>query len=98
MILADRRYNNKSKRSKLPPWIQEFLREENTNLSTDEAVTKMRAILRDIAQPVDEKRIAGDKGQKVNKLMDENDIAAWGAEKQKTDLEKMQNEARASWD
>lgn len=52
MIFADKRYNNASKRSKLPPWITNFLEESNTNLSTEEAVAVARNFLRTIAQPL----------------------------------------------
>ena len=52
MIFADKRYNNASKRSKLPPWITNFLEESNTNLSTEEAVAVARSFLRAIAQPL----------------------------------------------
>jgi DNA excision repair protein ERCC-2 len=34
MIFADKRYNNANKRSKLPPWVTQFLKESNLNLST----------------------------------------------------------------
>ena len=52
MILADKRYALPSNRTKLPPWITSFLREDNMSLSTDEAVSVMRAFLKEIAQPV----------------------------------------------
>jgi len=52
MIFADKRYNNASKRSKLPPWVTQFLKETNLNLSTEEAVTVCREFLRELAQPL----------------------------------------------
>lgn len=52
MILADHRYNHPQKKKKLPGWITQFLRDENSNLSTDEAVSAMRAFLRLISQPL----------------------------------------------
>lgn len=42
VILADSRYNRYDKRSKFPPWINQFLREESClNLSTDVAVEQV---------------------------------------------------------
>eukprot|EP01036_Dinobryon_divergens_P032451 gene32451-42040_t len=35
VILADLRYNRADKRSKLPPWIVQFIRESSLHLSTD---------------------------------------------------------------
>ena len=35
VVLADRRYNNYSKRSKLPSWVINCLDESRINLSTD---------------------------------------------------------------
>uniref|UniRef100_A0A7S2WST0 DNA 5'-3' helicase n=1 Tax=Mucochytrium quahogii TaxID=96639 RepID=A0A7S2WST0_9STRA len=51
MIFADKRYNNASKRNKLPPWVTQFLKDSNLNLSTEEAVTVCREFLRELAQP-----------------------------------------------
>ncbi|GBG25571.1 DNA repair helicase XPD [Hondaea fermentalgiana] len=53
MIFADKRYNNANKRSKLPGWVTQFLRESNLNLSTEEAVAVCRTFLRELAQPID---------------------------------------------
>lgn len=38
MIFADKRFSRADKRSKLPRWIQEHLRDSLCNLSTEEAV------------------------------------------------------------
>ena len=38
MIFADKRFSRSDKRSKLPKWIQEHLKDSLTNLSTEEAV------------------------------------------------------------
>lgn len=38
MIFADKRFARADKRSKLPKWIQEHLRDSLCNLSTEEAV------------------------------------------------------------
>jgi DNA excision repair protein ERCC-2 len=53
MILADSRYNRHDKRSKLPKWILQFLDEQYLNLSTDMAMTHIRAFLRIMGQPID---------------------------------------------
>jgi len=53
MVFADKRYNKESKRSKLPPWITQFLAPSNLNLSTEEAVTVCREFLRELAQPLE---------------------------------------------
>ncbi|XP_041980454.1 general transcription and DNA repair factor IIH helicase subunit XPD [Aricia agestis] len=51
MIFADKRFSRADKRSKLPRWIQEHLRDSLTNLSTEEAVQICRRWLRQMAQP-----------------------------------------------
>lgn len=38
MIFADKRFSRADKRSKLPKWIQEHLKDSLCNLSTEEAV------------------------------------------------------------
>eukprot|EP00924_Labyrinthula_sp_SR-Ha-C_P007404 snap_masked-scaffold_24-processed-gene-2.34-mRNA-1 protein AED:0.02 eAED:0.02 QI:0/-1/0/1/-1/1/1/0/767 len=50
MIFADKRYASNNKRTKLPPWITQFLEEESLDLSVDEAVLKCKKFLRDIVQ------------------------------------------------
>ena len=52
MIFADKRYNQSSKRNKLPPWVTQFLQDSNTNLSTEEAVTIAKQFLRELSQPI----------------------------------------------
>jgi hypothetical protein len=52
MIFADSRYNRHDKRSKLPKWIQQFVRPSSLNVSTDGALDLVRKFLRDMAQPV----------------------------------------------
>jgi DNA excision repair protein ERCC-2 len=42
VILADSRYNRADKRSKLPPWIVQFIRESSLNLSTDLTMDQMK--------------------------------------------------------
>jgi DNA excision repair protein ERCC-2 len=57
MILADSRYNRHDKRSKLPKWILQFLSEQYLNLSTDMAMTHVRAFLRLMGQPIDQEAL-----------------------------------------
>lgn len=51
MVFADKRFNRADKRSKLPRWIQEHLRDSLCNLSTEEAVQICKRWLRQMAQP-----------------------------------------------
>ncbi|VEN48606.1 unnamed protein product [Callosobruchus maculatus] len=51
MIFADKRFSKADKRSKLPKWIQEHLRDSYCNLSTEEAVKLAKRWLRQMAQP-----------------------------------------------
>ncbi|XP_013140531.1 PREDICTED: TFIIH basal transcription factor complex helicase XPD subunit-like [Papilio polytes] len=51
MIFADKRFSRADKRSKLPRWIQEHLRDSLCNLSTEEAVQICKRWLRQMAQP-----------------------------------------------
>ncbi|XP_068684065.1 general transcription and DNA repair factor IIH helicase subunit XPD-like isoform X2 [Montipora foliosa] len=53
MVFADKRFFKVDKRSKLPKWIQEYLREGVCNLSIDEAVQVSKRFLRQMAQPFD---------------------------------------------
>lgn len=53
MIFADKRYNRFDKRSKLPQWIQSFLKDAHLSLSTDMALHVAREFLRKMAQPFD---------------------------------------------
>jgi len=52
MIFADKRYNSAAKRTKLPSWVTQFMKEGHLNLSTEEAVSVSRAFLRELAQPL----------------------------------------------
>ena len=54
MIFADSRYNRHDKRSKLPKWILNFLHEQYLNLSTDMAISHVKAFLRIMGQPIDQ--------------------------------------------
>nr|CAG4642311.1 EOG090X01B4 [Evadne anonyx] len=51
MILADKRFSRADKRSKLPKWIQEHLKDSLCNLSTEECVQIGKRWLRQMAQP-----------------------------------------------
>nr|CAG4647676.1 EOG090X01B4 [Moina brachiata]SVE92856.1 EOG090X01B4 [Moina brachiata] len=51
MILGDKRFTRADKRSKLPKWIQEHLKDTLCNLSTEEAVQIAKRWLRQMAQP-----------------------------------------------
>eukprot|EP01127_Copromyxa_protea_P018211 TRINITY_DN5675_c0_g1_i1.p1 TRINITY_DN5675_c0_g1~~TRINITY_DN5675_c0_g1_i1.p1 ORF type:complete len:762 (+),score=107.42 TRINITY_DN5675_c0_g1_i1:36-2321(+) len=59
MILADKRYNRVDKRSKLPPWILQYLHASELNLSTDGAISVSSHFLRNMAQPVSRKEQIG---------------------------------------
>eukprot|EP01125_Pyxidicula_operculata_P016556 TRINITY_DN5709_c0_g1_i3.p1 TRINITY_DN5709_c0_g1~~TRINITY_DN5709_c0_g1_i3.p1 ORF type:complete len:553 (-),score=47.38 TRINITY_DN5709_c0_g1_i3:25-1683(-) len=52
MIFADRRYDRLDKRTKLPPWILQYLTPGNMNLSTDTAVAMSAQFLREMGQPI----------------------------------------------
>ena len=51
VIFADARYSKEDKRSKLPVWIQQFMTDAHSNLSTDVAMAAARTFLREMAQP-----------------------------------------------
>ncbi|XP_060534815.1 general transcription and DNA repair factor IIH helicase subunit XPD [Cylas formicarius] len=51
MIFGDKRFGRADKRSKLPKWIQEHLKDSLCNLSTEEAVQIAKRWLRQMAQP-----------------------------------------------
>ncbi|CAK4558821.1 unnamed protein product [Aphanomyces euteiches] len=53
IVFADSRYNRHDKRSKLPPWINQFLLESHLNLSVDMAVFMSKKYLSLMAQPLD---------------------------------------------
>eukprot|EP00605_Chrysophyceae_sp_TOSAG23-4_P001829 GSChrysophyteH1.ASY1.ANO1.2019.1 assembled CDS len=53
VILADYRYNKQDKRSKLPQWVQQFMRESSLNCSTDTAIDYVKSFLKAMGQPVD---------------------------------------------
>uniref|UniRef100_A0A6P7G2L8 General transcription and DNA repair factor IIH helicase subunit XPD n=1 Tax=Diabrotica virgifera virgifera TaxID=50390 RepID=A0A6P7G2L8_DIAVI len=51
MIFADKRFSRSDKKSKLPKWIQEHLKDSYCNLSTEEGVQIAKRWLRQMAQP-----------------------------------------------
>jgi len=53
VIFADYRFNKADKRSKLPPWITQFLREDQMNLTTEMAVEHVQRFLKEMGQPTD---------------------------------------------
>jgi UDP-N-acetylglucosamine enolpyruvyl transferase len=54
VILADSRFNRQDKRSKLPPWIINFMKESSLNLSTEVAVEQIKHFLRQMGQEIDQ--------------------------------------------
>jgi len=51
MVFADRRFARADKRAKLPKWINQYIVESATNLSTDMAIVMAKRFLRAMAQP-----------------------------------------------
>ncbi|CAI5733022.1 unnamed protein product [Hyaloperonospora brassicae] len=71
VIFADSRYNRADKRTKLPPWITQFLLTSHLNLSVDMAVFMAKKYLSLMAQPVDE-------STNVNSiLLDADGVSKW---------------------
>ncbi|KZT26203.1 DNA repair helicase [Neolentinus lepideus HHB14362 ss-1] len=50
MVFADKRFARADKRSKLPRWIQQYITETTSNLSTDMALTLSKLFMRSISQ------------------------------------------------
>ncbi len=57
VILADYRYNKQDKRTKLPQWVQQFMRDSSLNVSTDQAIDQIKTFLKAMGQPVDRKAL-----------------------------------------
>lgn len=68
IVFADQRYSRADKRSKLPRWVQQFMVNENMNLSTDAAIEVARNFLRQLAKPHDRNSELG------VTLLDENGV------------------------
>jgi DNA excision repair protein ERCC-2 len=68
-VVAVFRYNRYDKRSKFPPWINQFLKEDHClNLSTDIAIEKMKVFLKQMGQSIDREAL-------MTILMDEDQVA-----------------------
>ncbi|KAI8340451.1 hypothetical protein BC941DRAFT_220448 [Chlamydoabsidia padenii] len=53
MVFADKRFARADKRAKLPKWINQYMTEASTNLSTDMAIGIAKKFLRTMAQPIE---------------------------------------------
>ena len=53
MIFADKRFARSDKRGKLPRWINQYIAETSSNLSTDMATNLAKRFVRHMAQPFD---------------------------------------------
>ncbi|KAH8928498.1 DNA repair helicase [Atractiella rhizophila] len=65
MVFADKRFSRSDKRNKLPKWINQYITDTATNLSTDMALVTSKKFLRAMAQPYEQ---------------DQNGISLWGLE------------------
>ncbi|KAL1918131.1 uncharacterized protein VTP21DRAFT_3397 [Calcarisporiella thermophila] len=59
MIFADKRFARADKRQKLPKWIQQYITDANTNMSTDTSLVVARKFLRGMAQPFEPQEQVG---------------------------------------
>lgn len=55
MCFADKRFAKADKRTKLPKWIRDYLFDGDCNLSIEEAVSKVKRWLKQMAQPLTHK-------------------------------------------
>nr|ODN87309.1 DNA excision repair protein ERCC-2 [Cryptococcus depauperatus CBS 7841] len=53
MVFADKRFARQDKRAKLPKWINSYITEAHSNLSTDVAISLAKKFIRQISQPFD---------------------------------------------
>jgi DNA excision repair protein ERCC-2 len=53
MIFADKRFARQDKRSKLPRWINQYITDAHSNLSTDMGIVLAKKFIRSISQPFD---------------------------------------------
>ncbi|TYJ57741.1 hypothetical protein B9479_001595 [Cryptococcus floricola] len=53
MVFADKRFARADKRAKLPKWINSYITEAHSNLSTDVAISLAKKFIRQISQPFD---------------------------------------------
>jgi DNA excision repair protein ERCC-2 len=59
MCFADKRFAKADKRQKLPKWIRDYLFDGDCNLSIEEAVSKCKRWLKQMAQPLTHKEQLG---------------------------------------
>ena len=55
--MADSRFNRSDKRTKLPPWVLQFLKDHCLNLSIDVAMEQLKTFLRQMGQPIDKEAL-----------------------------------------
>ena len=53
MVFADKRFARQDKRAKLPKWINQYITDAHSNMSTDMAVSLSKKFIRQISQPRD---------------------------------------------
>nr|XP_018264569.1 DNA excision repair protein ERCC-2 [Kwoniella dejecticola CBS 10117]OBR86727.1 DNA excision repair protein ERCC-2 [Kwoniella dejecticola CBS 10117] len=53
MVFADKRFARQDKRAKLPKWINAYITEAHSNLSTDVSIALAKKFIRQISQPFD---------------------------------------------
>lgn len=53
MVFADKRFAKQDKRNKLPQWINAYIVEAHSNMSTDVAISLAKKFIRQISQPFD---------------------------------------------
>ncbi|KAL7419708.1 TFIIH/NER complex ATP-dependent 5'-3' DNA helicase subunit [Cryptotrichosporon argae] len=53
MVFADKRFARQDKRAKLPRWINQYITDAHSNLSTDMAIVLAKKFIRQISQPFD---------------------------------------------
>lgn len=80
VLLADARFARHDKRSKLPGWVQQFLAQSHLDLSADAALGIMRAWLKQMAQPIDDRDLRQMliDGPKLARLLRDRDAAPGG--------------------
>ncbi|KAG5439589.1 hypothetical protein PCANB_002165 [Pneumocystis canis] len=68
MVLADRRFSRIDKRNKLPKWIQQYITNGTSNLSTDMSIAFAEKFLKAMAQPFNIKDQEGISWWDIKKL------------------------------
>ncbi|PWN51957.1 putative RAD3-DNA helicase/ATPase [Violaceomyces palustris] len=81
MVFADKRFARADKRSKLPRWIAQYIKDTHSNLSTDMAIVESKLFIRTMGQPYPE-------GKNGVSLWDLEDITSRQA-KEKAAFEKL---------